>query len=125
MIRSRAIARYIATKAGGKGLIPVASDASYLSQLARFENAASVEYCNFDPSAATLVYEKLFKGMFGGGDADPAIVEKLTATLNAKLDAYETILSKQKYLAGDSYTLADLFVCGFDRRDESGVAMAC
>jgi hypothetical protein len=31
-------------------------------------------------------------------------------TLSPKLDAYEAILSKQKYLAGDDYTLADLFV---------------
>lgn len=100
-------------KAGGKGLIPVASDANYFIQLAYFENAAAIEYSTFDGPAGTLVYEKLFKGMFGGGDADAAVVEKTTARLNAKMDAYETILSKQKYLAGDNYTLADLFVSSF------------
>jgi len=30
-------------------------------------------------------------------------------SLRGKLDAYEAILSKQKYLAGDEITLADLF----------------
>lgn len=36
-------------------------------------------------------------------------VKELYATLEAKLDAYNTILGKQKYLAGDQITLADLF----------------
>lgn len=36
-----------------------------------------------------------------GGATDDKIVESFTATLEAKLDAYEVILSKQKYLAGD------------------------
>ncbi|KAK7008226.1 glutathione S-transferase [Favolaschia claudopus] len=31
------------------------------------------------------------------------------STLSAKLDGYEAILGKQKYLAGDEITLADLF----------------
>jgi glutathione S-transferase len=31
------------------------------------------------------------------------------AELGKKLDVYEQILSKQKYLAGDEVTLADLF----------------
>ena len=35
--------------------------------------------------------------------------ENLSISLNARLDAYEKILSKQKYLAGDELTLADLF----------------
>ncbi|KAG1856405.1 hypothetical protein DFJ58DRAFT_913712 [Suillus subalutaceus] len=35
-------------------------------------------------------------------------VKELLASLQPKLDAYDLILSKQKYLAGDSVTLADL-----------------
>ncbi|XP_006455221.1 hypothetical protein AGABI2DRAFT_121158 [Agaricus bisporus var. bisporus H97] len=40
---------------------------------------------------------------------DPARVEELKTSLAAKLDVYDEILSKQKYIAGDNVTLADLF----------------
>ena len=44
-----------------------------------------------------------------GEETDPAAVAKHTATLEKKLDAYEKILSKRKYLAGDViiFTFAD------------------
>lgn len=35
-------------------------------------------------------------------------MSELLGYFNPKLDAYEVILGKQKYLAGDSVTLADL-----------------
>ena len=37
----------------------------------------------------------------GLGPADEGRVQSLTTQLLAKLDAYEVILAKQKYLAGD------------------------
>ena len=40
-----------------------------------------------------------------GGATNEKTVEEYAATLDAKLDAYEVILSKQKYLAGDVSTL--------------------
>lgn len=36
-----------------------------------------------------------------GGTTDQATYDRLAAGLTAKLDVYETILSKQKYLGGD------------------------
>lgn len=36
-------------------------------------------------------------------------MKKHIETLDGNLAAYEQILSKQKYLAGDSFTLADLY----------------
>lgn len=36
-----------------------------------------------------------------GAEPDEALAEKHRATLVAKLDGYERILSKQKYLAGE------------------------
>ena len=36
-------------------------------------------------------------------------VKKHADTLSAKLDVYEQILGKQKYIAGDELTLVDLF----------------
>lgn len=62
--RSRAIARYLATKAQASQLIPVASDADYLQKLAKFEVAASIEYSNFDPLASRIAKEAIFKPMF-------------------------------------------------------------
>ena len=36
-----------------------------------------------------------------GGQTDEALVEKYIATLDAKLNGYEAILAKQKYIAGN------------------------
>jgi hypothetical protein len=47
--------------------------------------------------------------MRGLGATDEAIVQQHLTSLDTNLAVYETILSKQKYLAGDEFTLADLF----------------
>ncbi|KZP20733.1 glutathione S-transferase [Athelia psychrophila] len=106
LYESRAIGRYLAAKYPSKGptLLPTDPTANAL-----FEQAASVEQSNFDPSASGLVAEKVFKKLYHGLDADEAKVAELTKALGGKLDAYETILSKQKYVAGNEITLADLF----------------
>lgn len=44
-----------------------------------------------------------------GGTTDEARVKELYETLDAKLNAYDKLLSKQKYLAGEQITLADLY----------------
>jgi len=108
LYESRAICRYIAKKyasQGTQGLVPSASDAK---AEALFEQACSVETANFDPFATGLAFEKFVK-KHKGMEPDEARVKHLIATLNEKLDAYEVILSKQAYLAGDNVTLADLF----------------
>ena len=46
---------------------------------------------------------------FTGVDTDEALLKSYLDALNPTLDAYEKILSKKKYLAGDEITLADLF----------------
>jgi glutathione S-transferase len=102
---SRAIARYLIKKypnKGTAGLIP-----TDLKEEALFEQAASVEVSNFNPHVAPLAYEKLFKKL-SGGQTDQARVDEQLKNLEARLDAYEVILGKQKYLAGNNVTLADL-----------------
>jgi len=47
--------------------------------------------------------------MKGMGDTDPAAVARHVANLDATVTVYDGILSRQKYLAGDEVTLADLF----------------
>lgn len=44
--------------------------------------------------------EKVMK-KFYGGETDEKVVEDLLGKLEVKLDGYEIILGKQKYLAGD------------------------
>ncbi|RDB29481.1 hypothetical protein Hypma_014953 [Hypsizygus marmoreus] len=105
LYESRAIARYIAAKYADQGTKLIPTD---LKANALFEQAASVELSNFDPSASKAVFENVFKKK-RGLTPDPAVFKQHIETLSAKLDAYDVILSKQKYLAGDEITLADLF----------------
>jgi len=108
ILESRAISRYLAAKHPEKGA-KLAPPPSNPQAYARFEEAASLEYSDFDGPASSIVYERLFKKMGGGGDADEALVAKYTEQLKAKLAGYERVLGERKYLAGDHITLADLF----------------
>ncbi|KAF8516161.1 glutathione S-transferase [Hysterangium stoloniferum] len=103
LYESRAIGRYLAAKAGSP-LLPNSDP----KKLAEFEVAASIEYSNFDSFASKIAYEKVFKPVQGLA-TDEAVVAERLAALTAKLEIYEVILGKQKYLAGDKITLADLF----------------
>ncbi|GLB40771.1 putative glutathione [Lyophyllum shimeji] len=107
LYESRAICRYIAAKYSGQGttsLIPAGS----IEENALFEQAASTEQNNFDPLAGGAISEKIIKPYMGLA-TDEAAFEAYLGKLDAKLDGYEAILSKQKYLAGDNLTLVDLF----------------
>ncbi|EGO03794.1 hypothetical protein SERLA73DRAFT_175443 [Serpula lacrymans var. lacrymans S7.3] len=107
LYESRPIAAYIARKyaaQGTPGLVP-----SDPQDHALYEQAVATEMSHFDPSASGLSFEMIAKKIFFKTDPDEARVAQLLSTLNAKLDVYEEILGKQKYLAGDEITLADLF----------------
>ncbi|OAX42053.1 glutathione S-transferase [Rhizopogon vinicolor AM-OR11-026] len=118
LYESHAIARYLIKKYSSQApLIP-----TDLREEALFEQAASIERSNFNPFVAPIVYEKLLKPRRGLQPNEARISELLT-TLNRNMDAYDVILGKQKYLAGDSVTLADLshlpFGAAFFRLDAS------
>ncbi|KAG1831940.1 glutathione S-transferase [Suillus subalutaceus] len=117
LYESRAIARYLIKKYPNQGspLIPSDPKAEAL-----FEQAASIETFNFTAFVSGIVAEKVFKPR-RGLQPNEERVQELLASLKPKLDAYDLILSKQKYLAGDSVTLADLahlaiWHCVFDSR---------
>jgi len=107
LFESRAIARYIEAKFPDKGprLIPPISD---LAKYALFEQAVSIEQTDFDYFVSGACAEKIFKPA-RGQKASSEFGDILLETLDKKLDVYEKILSKQKYIAGDEFTLADLF----------------
>ena len=95
MYESRAIGRYLATLGSGPELIPTDSKAR-----AKFEQAASVEYAQFYPIVSALVFEKVVRG-YMGQTTNEERVKELIPQLESKLDAYDAILGRQKYLAGD------------------------
>ncbi|RXW17598.1 hypothetical protein EST38_g8248, partial [Candolleomyces aberdarensis] len=105
LYESRAIANYLAEKYADQGTPLIPKD---LKAKALFEQAASIEAFNYNPSASKAVFDKIFKQQLTGVPADEALFESLMAELGKKLDVYDQILSKQKYLAGDQVTLADL-----------------
>ncbi|KAG2074853.1 glutathione S-transferase [Suillus decipiens] len=104
LYESRAIARYLIKKYPNQGtaLIPTDPKAEGL-----FEQAASTEAFNFTAFVGPIVLEKVLSPRLGLQPNEDRINE-LLATLKPQLDAYDVILGKQKYLAGDSVTLADL-----------------
>jgi glutathione S-transferase len=103
IFESRAIARYIAAKAGSP-LLPTGD----LKKVAAFETAASIELANFDFYASTIAYERVFAPMRGQA-TNEELVKNLAAAFEGKLAGYEALLKKHKYLAGDEVTLADLY----------------
>ncbi|KAG9125923.1 hypothetical protein FRC07_005578 [Ceratobasidium sp. 392] len=112
LFESRAIGRYLVAKYGkDSGLLPPSSD---IKAYGLFEQAASIEYSSFDPAASGLAYERIFAEAFGA-QGNEALAQKHIKTLEAKLEGYERILSKQKYLAGDNITLADLYHLPYGR----------
>ncbi|KAK7434764.1 hypothetical protein VKT23_020042 [Stygiomarasmius scandens] len=108
LYESRAICRYLEAKWSNKGskLVPSPSD---LKAYALYEQAASIETSNFDPFASKAVSQAIFNPLFRGLPKDQVQYEEALKTLSLKLDGYEKILSKQKYLAGNEITLIDLF----------------
>jgi len=98
----RAICRYLAALGSGTELIP-----TELKARAKFEQAASTEYAQFDPIVSGIIWEKIIK-LYIGETTNEERAKELVPQLESKLDVYEGILSRQKYLAGNEVTLADL-----------------
>ncbi|GLB40730.1 putative GST superfamily protein [Lyophyllum shimeji] len=103
---SRAMCRYIATKYADQGTALIPTD---LKENTLFEQAASIETSNFDPLTLAAIVEGIYKPRFRGVPTDQAKLQEHLEKLGQKLDVYDVILSRQKYLAGDNITLADLF----------------
>lgn len=105
MYESRAIARYLAQKAGR--FIPKAG--ADLQETARFEQAMSIEATNFDPYAFGLVREIILGPTHFNMAVDEVNVKRLTDLLELRLAGHERILARHRYLAGDEVSLADFF----------------
>lgn len=108
LYESRAIARYIATKYAGQGTAGLVPPPTDIQASAKLDQALSIEVANYDVYAAKAIYEGVIKKKFYGA-ADEAAAKAAIDSLSPKLDVYEKILLKQKYLAGDELTIVDLF----------------
>ena len=107
IFESRAIIRYLANKynANNPSLYPIKDPKAF----GLVEVWCSVEASNYDPSISGLCVEEYFKPTFYNAVGDADLIQKHRAKAGPILDVYEKHLAVHKYLAGDHYTLADLF----------------
>ncbi|GMH25968.1 hypothetical protein Nepgr_027811 [Nepenthes gracilis] len=67
-----------------------------------------VEAHHYDPAIKPLLFETLVASHFGK-TPNQSIIDAKRGEVNQVLDVYEARLSTTKYLAGDFYSLADLY----------------
>jgi len=102
---SRAICKYLATKYSFP-LLPSTSDAE---ATAIFDQAQSIEAQYFGEPAAKISFEKFAKQKFMGLPADEAVVAHALAELEKFFDVVDGILGNKQYMAGDEFTLVDIY----------------
>ncbi|RBR24716.1 uncharacterized protein FIESC28_02489 [Fusarium coffeatum] len=117
LYESRAICTYL-TRKYSFPLLPSPTD---LEACALFDQAQSVETQYFAEPAGRIAFEKFAK-KFIGIPADEKVVSDSLKAVEAFFDVAEKMLGGRKYMAGDEFTLVDLyyvplvkrlFVCGF------------
>jgi glutathione S-transferase len=108
LFESRAMGRYVASKWADQGTPLVPSPTAGPVAWAKLDQAASIESFNFEANVLHALVEGYFKTL-RGGTPDKEEVKSWMDKLAPKLDVYEKILSKQKYIAGDELTIVDLY----------------
>ena len=106
-VESRAITQYIAHRYEGQGTNLLPADSKNIAHYAIMAIGMQVEAHQFEPVAAKLVSEQVFK-LKKGLTTDQAVVAEEEAKLAKVLDVYEARLKEFKYLAGETFTLTDL-----------------
>ncbi|KAJ4114766.1 hypothetical protein NW768_011320 [Fusarium equiseti] len=117
LYESRAICTYLSRKYS----FPLLPSPTNLEYCALFDQAQSVETQYFAEPAGRIAFEKFAK-KFIGIPADEKVVADSLKAVEAFFDVAETMLGEKKYMAGDEFTLVDLyyvplvkrlFICGF------------
>lgn len=103
-VESRAIVRYIAAKYAEQGPDLLGKS---LEEKAVVDQWLEVEAHNFNELVYTLVMQLVILPRMGER-GDLALAHTCEQKLEKVFDVYEQRLSKSRYLAGDSFTLADL-----------------
>ena len=97
MYESRAMARYIDDKAGGP-LTPRDPRSR-----ARMEQWISIETSNFSSPAMKFIYHTIFKR-----EQTPEVLATAGAALDTAYGVLERTLSQQPFLAGDTFSIAEI-----------------
>lgn len=117
LFESRAICKHL-TRKYSFPLLPRDSD---IEAAALFDQAESAEILYFAGPAGTITFEKFVKKMMGL-PADEAIVMDAQQSVMKFFDVAERLLQQKDYMAGNDFTLVDiyyiplirrLFVCGY------------
>ncbi|KAF8156631.1 glutathione S-transferase [Crassisporium funariophilum] len=105
LYESRAICHYIAMKYADRGpqLVPTELRADAL-----YQQASSVEYSHFNEHAVAAATAVIYRPVYFNLPADPVAFDAAIGKLSAMFDVYDVTLGKQKYIAGDEFTLADI-----------------
>ncbi|MBZ4414857.1 glutathione S-transferase family protein [Myxococcus sp. RHSTA-1-4] len=103
LYEASAIFRYLDRKLTGPSLTPADARA-----YARMEQYISVESSYFGPAAMKVIWERFFKPYMGGGAADEARVAEGLQGVEKVFGIVDPVLGKQQYLAGDSFSLAEV-----------------
>uniref|UniRef100_A0A6M2EA12 glutathione transferase n=1 Tax=Populus davidiana TaxID=266767 RepID=A0A6M2EA12_9ROSI len=104
LFESRAIIRYYAAKYEDRGPNLLGNT---LEEKALVDQWLEIEAHNFNDLVFNIVFQVLILPRIGQ-QGDSELVKTYEEKLEKVLDVYEQRLSKSKYLAGDSFTLADL-----------------
>jgi glutathione S-transferase len=104
IFESRAIARYISEKFENQGT-PLFGEGP--KDRALVNQWLEVESQNYNPLVSSIVAQVVFYKLRGLA-TDEKVVEEQLAKLEKVLDVYEAHLSKNKYLAGNFFSIADL-----------------
>ena len=102
LYESRAILRYLDAKLPGTALTPTDARGRAL-----MEQWVSIEQSHFSGAAMKIIWQNMFVPM-SGGKPDLDAVAKGRADLDRTLDITEKALHKQDYLAGGTFSLADI-----------------
>ncbi|XP_006463647.1 hypothetical protein AGABI2DRAFT_225513 [Agaricus bisporus var. bisporus H97] len=106
LYESRAICRYLEEKYSNEGTRLIPAD---LHKRALVEQAFWTEAYHFSMHAKPILFEYVVRSMMNGLEIDQTRVVKETKALLATVDFYEQLLSKQRYIAGDEFSLADIY----------------
>ncbi|XP_068658083.1 glutathione S-transferase-like [Aristolochia californica] len=104
LFESRGITKYIAHEYGDKGTELIERDTKKKAIVGTW---IEVKAHQFESPATKLAWELAYKPIFGM-TTDDAVVAAESEELRKVLDVYEKRLEKNKYLGGDTFTLADL-----------------
>ncbi len=102
LFESRAILRYLDRRFPSPPLTPTLP-----REIARMDQWLSVDQSYVGPHTRTLAIERIVKKR-DGRPADPAVERAAEGALGAALAVIDRALAKSKYLAGDTFSLADI-----------------